>query len=579
MNYYYSPIVWPLIGSGLMTLSLGIFALLKNKKVQSALSFAISMFIVTLWSIPNALEITASDMPVKLFWANVQYIAYTLSPVSLLFLCMETTGINHIKVKNYIKWLVLIPCITLVLVWTDSIHGLVRYDFRLAYNGTIAVIEKKYGFWFYIHAIYSHCLNFSGVVVLIRAIFSKRTIYKKPASYLLVGTSFIIIPNLVFITGLSPFKFDITPVFFGPAGAMMLWSILHDRVFELVPLARRVVIDAMDAGVVVIDRQDRVIDMNPAFKKIIGELPPRHYMESVETVCKAVPSLIPIFKDKSMSHATLTIPDKNEARNYEIILIPLYDKKGHCLGRLAMLHDVTEKLLAQEEFLKQQWQLAVIDERERIGRDLHDNLGQVLGFINMQAQAVSQKLLDEGIDIIQDKLEQLIKVTQNFHGEIREHISSIRTSVIAEKDFITSVRKDITDFEQQTGIYVNLYGLDNTIDKEFDPIIKVNIRNIIREAMNNIRKHAQARKVELSFQLNDEQMIVSVADDGKGFSVNDEKQESKNKYGLDIMKERAGLIGGYIKIESEINEGSKIMLFVPRMGGNHTNVYESHVGR
>lgn len=576
MNFYYTPAIWPLIGSGLMTLSLGLFALLKNNKVQGARPFAISMFIITLWSIPNALEITALNLPVKLFCANMQYFAYAFSPVSLLILCMETTGTGLEKIKKYMKWLLVIPCITIILVWTDNFFGLVRYDIKLVYNGAVAVIKKKYGPWFYIHTLYSYCLNLSAVIVLIRAIVSKQSIYKKPASYLFVGTCFIVVPNLIYITGLSPFNYDITPVFFGPAGVIILWSILHDRMFELVPLARRVVIDAMDAGLVVFDLQDRVIDINPVFRKIIGNMPPKYYLEPVDKVCEAIPSLIPILKDHNLSHATLSIPGANETRSYEIILIPLYDKKGKCLGRIAMFHDITERLLAQEEYLKQQWQLAVMAERERIGRDLHDNLGQVLGFINIQTQAISRMLLNEGIDIVQDKLDQLAKVTQNIHGEIREYISSIRTSVAAEKNFITSIKNDISDFEDQTGINVELIGLEDSIDNEFDSIVKVNIRNIVREAMNNIRKHAQASKVAVTFELKEQWMIVTVADDGKGF---DASLDRTNKHGLDIMKERAGLFGGYIRIDSDINKGSKIILFVSRGKNNNAHEYESYTGR
>ncbi len=578
MNYQYIPIIWPLSISGLLTLSLGIFAQIKRRKAQGVEFFALSMFIVTFWSIPNALEMAAVDLSVKLFWANMQYIAYCFSPVSLLILCMEATGHSYKEHKNKLKWLFVLPCISLILVWTNQLHGLIRYDVHLAYSGAFYVIAKKYGGWFYIHAAYSHCLNLWAVAVLLRTALAKRSVYKKQASYLLIGTSFIIIPNLIYIIGISPLQYDITPLFFGPAGVMMLWSIFHNRMFELVPLARTAIIEAMDAGVMVLDIRDRILDMNPAFKRIIGISVQKYYLLSIDEVCMAIPELVRIIKDGRASHTDFSITGEKETRVFEILLIPLYDKKDYYIGRLAVLHDITEKKQAQQEFLKQQWQLAVIDERERISRDLHDNLGQVLGFINLQAQAIRQELVNEGIDLVYDKLDRLIKVTQNMHAEIREYISSVRTSVITERDFITSLKNDIMNFEQQTGLKVKLDILEDSIEKEFNMSVKVNIQNIIREAMNNIRKHAQAHEVIISFQVEDKQMTVSIADDGKGFHAVHKDDSVKNKFGLDIMKERAALIGGYITIESVPDKGSKVTLYVPRKGEDDTNEYESNAG-
>ena len=80
MPYRFISYIWLLIISGLMTIFLGIYALVRCRRSKGAISFAISMFIVTLWSIPNAMEMSATVLDVKLFWANVQYIAYCFSP-------------------------------------------------------------------------------------------------------------------------------------------------------------------------------------------------------------------------------------------------------------------------------------------------------------------------------------------------------------------------------------------------------------------------------------------------------------------------------------------------------------------
>jgi len=172
---------------------------------------------------------------------------------------------------------------------------------------------------------------------------------------------------------------------------------------------------------------------------------------------------------------------------------------------------------------------------------------------------------------VSNKLEQLITAVQNAHSDMREYISSNRTSVSVERDFITSLKNDIEGFKQQTGLPVRFDIPEESLDKEFNSAVMANVQNIIREAMNNIRKHAQANEVRIAIMMKADFMVISVADNGKGFEEIKNDYNTKNKFGLDIMKERAALVGGSISIESVPNKGSRIMIYIPRVGGGHIN--------
>lgn len=80
MQYQYTPYIWPLIVSAFFSLSLGVYALLKRKDAKGAKSFILSMFVVTIWSSANALEMSSTNLTTKLLWANIQYFAYCYSP-------------------------------------------------------------------------------------------------------------------------------------------------------------------------------------------------------------------------------------------------------------------------------------------------------------------------------------------------------------------------------------------------------------------------------------------------------------------------------------------------------------------
>ena len=571
MAYKYNPIIVPLLISALVTLFLGVFARVKHRNARGTDYFSISMFLVTFWSLSNALEMAAIELPVKLFWANVQYISYCLSPVTLLIMCLEIIDHHLSTRKSRLIVLLIIPAITLLLVYTSRWHGLIRYDVHIDYAGEYPVIAKTYGAWFYIHAAFSYFLNFSAMIALLKALFTKKSVYRKQTALLLLGICFIVVPNLIYISGISPLKNDITPVFFAPAGILMLLAIFNNGMFELVPMARTTVIEAMEAGVIVIDRQSRVLDMNYAFRKIAKIDISDYYLMPIDELCKETPKIADIMIDRTMSHVDFTIRDNNQSKTYEMVLSPLKDKNGYDIGLLGMIYDITDKKLAQKEFLELQWKMAVTDERERMSRDLHDNLGQVLGFINFQTQAIKLELSNEGIELVSDKLEQLITAVQNAHTDMREYICSNRTSVSVERDFITSLKNDIEGFKQQTGLPVRFDIPEEPLDKEFNSAVMANVQNIIREAMNNIRKHAQANEVRIAIMMKPDFMVISVADNGKGFEEIKNDYNTKNKFGLDIMKERAALVGGSISIESIPNKGSRIMIYIPRAGGGHIN--------
>lgn len=548
--------------SGFMTISLGIYTLIKHRHAKGAISFNISMLIVTLWSISNALEMSAVVLDIKLFWANIQYIAYCFSPVTLFVLCLEFSGYEkYVNIKK-LFWLLIIPLITIILVWTDRYHGLIRYNIHMDYNGAFPVIGKQYGFFFYVHAIYSHGLNLATFFVLLRAVLIRNTIYRKQAMALLLGASLIFIPNLLYITKISPFTgYDITPVFFGPAGIIMAWSIFRYRMFDLVPLARATVIENMEAGVMVLDLQDRILDINPAFADMLGLPIEQIGSLHIRNVESHIQELVKAIIDGSIPRTEFDINRPEGKVIYEALISKLNDRKGNEVGRLVVIHDITKKKLMEKEYYDRQWKQVVRDERNRMVRDLHDNLGQVLGYINLQAQAIQKELIDAHEYSFSNKLDKLIEVAQTAHRQIREYIHDIRNSDLIEIDFVAALNKEVVNYELQTAINVTRRITPQFRNAIIDPLVRIHILNIIKETLNNIRKHSDAEKVILTCDYVEGNILVRVDDDGKGFDV--EKTDINQGFGLNIIRERTVEMEGKIEIISQPGKGSSIILMVP----------------
>ncbi|EHQ88911.1 signal transduction histidine kinase, nitrate/nitrite-specific [Desulfosporosinus youngiae DSM 17734] len=579
VNYQYHPYIMPVIASACVSLSLGIFTLLKRRDVKGAKSFMISMFVVTIWSGGNALEIAGSDLPTKLFWANVQYFAYCYSPVTLLALCMEFTGFDRwVDNKKVLRFAVL-PAIILLLVWTDPLHSLIRYNLHMDYSGTFPVIAKRYGPMFYIHALYSHFLNFFAWVLLFREVFFRNTVYRKQAAALLLGISFIVLPNILYISGYSPVKrFDLTPVFFAPAGLIIAWAIFRYKMFDAVPLAWATVIRTMEAGVMVLDLRNRVLDVNPFFANMAEINPALVLTKQVDEVCTGIPELIQFCTSPNMTPSEFSRIVNGQTKVYEVWISPLMDQKGKLIGRLVVINDITQKKLVQQEYQKQQWKLAVTEERERLARDLHDNLAQVLGFLNFQTEGIRQELLNAGVTIARPQIDKLVEVTQAAHADIREYIRRARNSGFMDKNFAEALAGDIRSFEEQSGIKVQLDIPPGFTGRELKPLVRINLLNIIKEALNNIRKHAGAGVVSLSLVRAEGQLSAAIEDDGRGFDSKPD-EDTNHGFGLNIMRERAWEIGAQIEIVSAEGKGSRITLLVPLEEVRREDAGESDAGR
>lgn len=567
MRFQYIPYIWPLIISAGISVSLAVYAFIKQRHSKCAVSFGVSMFILAAWSGGNALEMSGLDLATKLFWANFQYFAYCFSPVALITLCMRFTGYDKWLQKKAFWWVLVFPLVIFLLVWTDGYHGLMRYNIQLDNSGAFPVISKSYGPVFYVHTAFVYLINTTALTILINATVRRKTVYRKQAVILLIGVTLIILPNVLYILGFSPAKnIDLTPVSFDPAGGLMAFAIFRYRMFDLVPLARATVIETMDAGVLVLDLQNRILDINPALEQMTGISAKLANGRSVTDVFNTIPEFPNACMNRSVTYTEFQIAKLNNSKTYEAILSPLTDSKGSLLGRLAMVYEITEKKKAQQRYLVQQRRLAASREKEQMARDLHDNLGQILGFINLQAQGVQRELTVSGVNMVNDQLNRLVDVTQTAHEQLRSYIKSARSVSVSDESLIASLHTDILRFEERTGISTELQ-IDR-IFTDFSTQTQLHLLSIAKEALNNVQKHSGASHAKLTALYKNSKLYLSVEDNGRGFDPIHSKTEEA--FGLSIMQERAAEIGAELHIESAPEKGCRVLLTMPAPGGEKT---------
>ncbi len=243
--------------------------------------------------------------------------------------------------------------------------------------------------------------------------------------------------------------------------------------------------------------------------------------------------------------------------------------------------EALEREKAQAALLSQQRHLAALEERERLGRDLHDGLGQTLGYINVQAQA-AQTLLAQGHPAAaQTGLSQMALAAQDALTEVRGHILGLRAGA-APADFYATLQETLDQFSQHCGIRAMLSLPDDAPRPAFAPAVEEQVLHIVQEALTNVRKHARASQVQVLLSFAGDQAQIVIADDGEGFDLTllppspsplspGERGEGaqgvrgEGRFGLAIMRERAELVGGRLEIRAAPGQGTRVLAFIPRL--------------
>ncbi|MBU0492576.1 MAG: response regulator [Chloroflexi bacterium] len=235
-------------------------------------------------------------------------------------------------------------------------------------------------------------------------------------------------------------------------------------------------------------------------------------------------------------------------------------------------HEAFEREKAQAALLDQQRHLARLEERERLGRDLHDGLGQTLGYINVQAQATHTLLAQGHAAAAQTGLTQMAQAAQSALTEVRGHILGLRAGT-APADFYATLQEALDQFSQRCGVHAALSLPDDAPRPAFAPAVEEQVVRIVLEALTNIRKHARASQVQVLLSFANGQAQIVIADDGVGFTPTPAplraretgEGEGRGHLGLSIMRERAQQAGGRLEIRSAPGQGTRVLAFIPRL--------------
>jgi signal transduction histidine kinase len=213
-------------------------------------------------------------------------------------------------------------------------------------------------------------------------------------------------------------------------------------------------------------------------------------------------------------------------------------------------HDQKDKIRAQ----------AIIDERERIARELHDGVAQFLGYLSAKIGATRMALGKKNDDIADKNLEQVEQAIHDQSSEVRSSIIGLKLAGNVDRGFANNVR----DFIEQCNRLDDL-ALELEISKDVDVLNmgvekELQLFRILQEAVSNIRKHSNASDASVRLEKNESQMIMIISDNGVGFDPVETGLDRGGHFGLRIMFERAREIGAHVEIKSNPGSGTQVIV-------------------
>jgi len=205
---------------------------------------------------------------------------------------------------------------------------------------------------------------------------------------------------------------------------------------------------------------------------------------------------------------------------------------------------------------------AALEERARIGRELHDSFGQVLGYVSVKVQVVEQLVGANRPVEAAGQLVELREAVSALHTDVREEIFALRSASARGRGFSGNLEAYVRQFERSSGITVTFEAGCDPSDLASRPGVEAHLTRIVQEALTNVRKHAHAQHARVRIDTNEGVLRVAVSDDGVGF-VPADHDASDSHFGLHTMQERAALIGGALSIVSRPAAGTCIELTIP----------------
>lgn len=280
--------------------------------------------------------------------------------------------------------LALIPFLTTALAMTNHSHGLVLRNAWLKSSPMVSVLIREFGPWFWVHAVYSYGLLAGGCLVLLLSMARSPEDYRGQRASLLLACILPWLGNAVYIFGIGRLTphIDPTPFILTLSGLLMGWAIFQGRLFGIVPVSHDAVIRNMPDGVIILDAEDRVLDINPAALKYFGRPSQEILGHPAHQALDACRPILAFGRQREERIDEIELTVEGQIAFFDLFVTPIH-RTNTTMARLFVLRNVTARRQANEDKIQGEKLKAALETTGAICHKLNQPLQGISGYAEL----------------------------------------------------------------------------------------------------------------------------------------------------------------------------------------------------
>ena len=509
-----------------------------------------------------------------MYFDFITYIAVVFLPV-VIFAISQEYGANK-KVKIRIKYLTILPIISLLILWTNDIHGL----FYAKYSTTIS--EVKFGMYFYVYMIYSYSLLAISFVKLILSSIKKSGFLTAQTGLIILGAMAPTLPNVLGTFGIISMTIYVTPMMFSVTAVCFYIAIIHLKALNVIPVTLKTIVDNMSDGFVVLSEDGTIADLNKTFVDKFIDFREIKDKDNLFEILKNsdlidLKTLKSDIKEARESEDVITkeyhVKRDNYERYFEVDFQPIKSKDGSAyVATLILLRDITTLKKDTEMMMKNESLVMLGELAGGVAHDINTPISAIksgLLILKSTVQSDDEKMLVERMDSCATKI---VTLTNSLRNQIRnigsDEISDVNVTTVV-MDMATIIHNDLTKHK----VKLNL-------DLKEEIIVKGNAAKLSQVVTNIVVNAIQAyegRGGEINLRAfnTETNTIIEVQDFAGGIPKHIRENIGKNilttkgvsgtGFGLylaySVIK---GAFGGEIHFDTEEGKGTTFCIIIPK---------------
>lgn len=578
-----------------LALFLVAYPLVSRKKSKAIYHFCAACGSAATWCLGYMLGIASTDELAKRFFTVIEYLGIsTLPPLFLLFVLVFTDH-GELASAPVTALLLFPPSIFLSFLITNDGHLLFYRSVALDYGPPFVSLDLIYGPVFYIHVIYSYLLMTTGILLLVHTYATSPDInylYRKQLLLMITATVIPLAGNIIRIFKLVPaISFlDLTPMSFVISFVVYAYSLFETGFLEIIPVARSRVFEEVMDGLIVINSNWRLVDLNTAARAILFPGVPWSSLhgKDVFKLLKNDSSLgvshdkIDNFRgdlekistrpsDSIKTAIEIFHPRDGQQRHYDILVTSLLSQSGkYHLGFVGIIRDVTDgrkaEMALQEKNRMQQLILQLLS------HDLRNHLTVIHSHAQLASRGTSGEMVTKSLNIIDTKCKATCQLIEEVSNYLRT-VNLLKPGQLQECDLVDCVKSAVQQLQPE----ITAKDIVVTVETPATPcciLANLTLSSVIANLLVNAIKFSPAGKeVQITVEEKNDYWQVCIADQGPG--IPDHLKEEifepfisfgKNKgtgLGLTIAREALQFFSGRIWVEDARPRGSVFIFEIP----------------